>query len=475
MTAFLILVQAVLAAVLLAGHRLPEPTRERFVRGVGGVGVLSGLAIFLLRSDLPVWRGFDLTPADAAVAGSAIACSWGLVTALDLGALRWWVGALSGVATCGLLSFAASAWMIPSLLFLLCVSAAVSVAAARASRPGWLSFAAADAALVAVLIADVVTRDEWDSPEAIQSVLLVPLLASVALRTGLVMRTGPLSMLGQPASVMAPVVAAVGLITLSRWVERPLPIPAALVLCLGLAVSVWSILHRRIEPAVVGVWPVALGCSLMLASDRATVPASVSILLGLTMINLWPHALERGRLSRGFLLSGMAPTIAFGAIGLAARESFIGATEGGDPLEVGAWIAMSALLPVAFATGVALGVSVARSEPTGDYHPEAVFMTWMVTLAAAVVGFVLGPGAIFGALGGSEAAVLFGVAALFGAIVAARVDVGEVAQAQPSSVVVMAPPIRLGTWAQALASCLYVGIAGAVTWITLEGLKVGFL
>ena len=475
MIAFLVLGQAVLSAVLLVGHRLPDASRERFVRAAGGVGVLSGLAIFFLRNDLRDWRGFELTPDDAVVAGLAVTCSWGLVTALDLGARRWWVGALTGVAACGLVSFAASAWTIPSLLFLVCVSAAVSVAAARASRSGWLTLAAADAALVAVLIADVVARDEWSAPSAISTGLLVPLLASIALRVGSIVRLGPLSMLGEPASAMSPIVVATGLISLSSWVERPLAVPAAVLLSIGLGVSVWSILHRRIEPAIVGVWPVALGCSLMLASDRATVPASIAVLLGATMISLWPHALERGSLSRGVLLSGMAPTIAFGAIGISARESFTRATEGGDPVEVGAWIALSALLPIAFATGVALGVFVARAESAGDYHPEAVFMTWMVTLAAAVVGFVLGPGAIFGALGGAQAAVLFGVAAAFGAVAAARVDVGGVAQVQPSSVVVMTPPMHLGTWAPAVASCLYLGIAGGVAWITFAGLNVGFL
>ena len=254
-----------------------------------------------------------------------------------------------------------------------------------------------------------------------------------------------------------------------------MPIPAAVVLALGLGISVWSILRRRVDPSVVGVWPVALGGSLLLASSRATVPAAITILLGATMICLWPHALERGRLSRGLLLSGMAPTIAFGAIGIAARESFTRATEGGDPLQVGAWIAVSALLPVAFATGVALGVFVARTDTTGGYHPEAVFMTWMVTLAAAVVGFVLGPSDVFGALGGAAAAVLFGIAALFGAIAAARVDVGEVAPAQPSALVVVAGPMELGAWAPIVALCLYVAVAGAVVWITFSGLQVGFL
>lgn len=475
MTAALILGQAALSAVLLAGHRLPAAPRERFVRAVGGLGILSGLAIFFLRADLPVWRGMELSPDAAVVAGIAVACTWGLVTALDLGSDRWWAGALAGVATCGLLGLAASRWTIPGLLFLGCASAATAVAASRASRSGWLVLAAADAVLVAVLIADVVDRGQWAFPETISSGFLVPLLVSAALRSGLIVRVGALQMLSRPVAVMIPVGVTVGLLSVSRWVDRPLAIAATAVLALGLGVVVWSILRRRIEPAVVGVWPVALGGSLLLVSDEATVPASITVLLGMTMVGLWPDALERGRLSRGLLLSGMAPTIAFGAIGIGARDSFTHATEGGDAIEVAAWIAVSALLPVAFATGVALGVFVARTAATGGYHPEAVFMTWILTASAVLVGFVLGPGEIFGALGGSAAAILFGVSAALGAFAAIRVDVSGVARVEPSARVELTAPIHLGTWASVIALGLGVAAALAIAWITIEGLKVGFL
>lgn len=477
MTPLLFLGQAVLSVVLLVSSRAPGTIRERVVRASAWLGVVSGAWMFVARDGLQTWRGFELGPGEGAIIGVAIACTWGLVLGLDLGPDRWWAGGLAGVAAMGLVGMGAARWTVLVLLFLVCGSLAMSVAASRASRAGLLSLAAADAGLVTVLVADVISRDDWSVPESIDSPLLVGLLVSCALRAGLVVRVGPLGLLGRPAAVMAPLALAQGLVVVSRWVERPLPLVAAAVLLLAIGIAGWSLLRRVLDPSTAGAWPVALGSALLLASERATVPASLGAVLGITVVCLWPDAMERGRLSRSLVLSGLAPTIVFGAVGIAARESFILATSGGDTLEVAAWLGVSALLPVSFATGVAVGIYSARSEPVGGYHPEAVFMTWVLLAGSIGAGFALGPGEVYAALGGRPAAIALAAAIAFGAVAALRVgtSTGPVRGPTPSCRVGLGPPPPLGVWAPVLAVALLAGGATATAWITVRGLQQGFL
>lgn len=474
MTAVLFFGNAVLSAVLLGVAGLAPATRDRAARALAGIGVLLGAAVFLLRDSLGGWRGTHAVPGDLAITGVAVACAWGLVMSLDLKGDRWWAGALVGVASSGVLIFSTTVWTVPALLFFGCASAAWAVATARGSRAAWVSIALSDAVLVAALVSGALDRDAWETPAKLGLSLSIPLLVSAALRAGVVPRLGALGIVGSPAAVMGPLLLATSLISVARWVQRPLAYAAAGLLVVALGVTAWSILRRTLRPAVVGVWPVSLAGSLILASERATVPAAVSGVLGLTLICLWPHALERGRLSRGLALSGVVPSVAFGALAIAARESFANATGGGQPTEVAAWVIFSALLPVAFAMGVALGVFAARAAPEGDYHPEAVFMTWVLLGASVVTGVVLGTSAVFGALGGGPAAILFALAVATGAVAAFRNE-HRPAPADPSAHVLVDRPLTLGRWAIFAALTLHVALAGAAMWIAFLGLQVGFL
>jgi hypothetical protein len=246
-------------------------------------------------------------------------------------------------------------------------------------------------------------------------------------------------------------------------------------LALAVAVAAWSVGKRALNPAVVALWPVALSAGLVLASPRAGAPAGVAGILGLTAAVLWPDALERGRLSRGFLLSGVIPNAAFGALATAAAGSFARAKLDGPLEEVIAWNAVSGLLPVACASGVALGVITARADQRGDYHPEAVFMTWGLLFASVVAGGILGTGAVYGVLGGTPAMFLFGFATLMGLLAAGRARGTEAAPPSYSATVVVRPSLQLSTWSVAVASLVHAGAAAALAWMTLQGLEVGFL
>jgi hypothetical protein len=135
----------------------------------------------------------------------------------------------------------------------------------------------------------------------------------------------------------------------------------------------------------------------------------------------------------------------------------------------------SALLPVAVAAGVALGVVVARAEPGGGYHPEAVFMTWMLFAGSVAAGFVVGTGGVYESVGGMPAIVLFGGALGCGAFAARRARDRRLPPVEALAEVVLAAPRELGGWAAGAALGGLVATAAAIAWLTIDGLRVGFL
>jgi hypothetical protein len=472
MTGLLILVHSAGALALFAGHRLPDPVGRRFVRSVSVIGVAAGLIVFFARDALDPWRGIALTPEVAAPAGLAIACAWGLVLSLDLETDRWWAGGLVGVASTSLLFVAGSGWTAVVLLFVVC-SAAVNAAGGLRSRSvAWLSFAAADSALAAGLVFESLAQDSWNVPTDLDPRLTVPVLLSAALRAGLFPRIGSLATLHTPAAALVPIAVGVGAVTLTRWGPAE-PMVAGAVLLVALAVVAQSVFRRVLDPSILGAWAVAVPFAVTVTAERAAGPAACAAVLAATVIALWPDAVERGRLSRSVALSGSMPTIASGAIAIAARVAFDRAGLEEDPVTIGAWLAVSALLPIALAAGVALAVFVARSEESGGYHPEAVFMTWVVLVGSVVTGLVLGSEAVFSDVGSEPAVALFGVALGVGAFVAARTEPRRAPAA--SARVYLGSPPALGRWAQIAAALVHLACLGLVAWFTYRGLEVGFL
>lgn len=473
MTPVLFLAHAVLAVGWLALAGLGPQGRDRGARVLGTVGVLGGLAVVLLRGSLPVWRAIDIDPTSAAVAGVAVACAWGLTLSLDLSLERWWVGALTGVGSTGLLLFAGSVWTVPALLFLACCAAPTYMALSRSGRAAWVTVAVADVALVAALVSDSLIRDGWAVPASIGGGLLVVVLVAVALRLGLMPRFGPPPR--SPAAALIPITTGVGFIVLLRWVERPEPVAAGVALLVAIAAVAWSVLRRSLNPAIVGLWPAASAAGLCLASTRASAAAAVAGILGVTVVVLWPDALERGRLARGFLLSAGIPNLAFGALATAAAGSFASANLDGPAYQVVAWNVVSGLLPVTCASGVALGVFTARADQGGGYHPEAVFMTWVLLAGSVVAGAILGTGAVYGVLGGTPAAILFGAAGAAGVVAASRLAGGDRTAPEYSAAVELTPSLELSRWSVVASVALHVGALCAIAWLTFRGLQVGFL
>ena len=476
MTPVLTLAHAGLAVVIgLTCWRAGDATSGRVTRAAATVGVLLALTLVVMRSTLEPWRTVAFEPGPAAIGGVAVACAWGLAMALDLGRDRWWVGAVVGVASSALLLVGGAQWVVPVLLFAAGLFAASALALHRSSRTAWLVITLSDVALVVALVGHALDTDTWAVPESLGGALVVPLGIGLLLRAGAIPWAGTGIALRTPAAALAPLVTGSAFLLLVRFVERPQPVAAAIGLACACAVALVAVARRSLDPSTLPAWPVLLGMGIALASARAGVPAAVAAILGVAGVVLWPDALERGRLSRGFMLSSIAPNVVFGAISTAAAGSFIRATSSADAIDAAAWTMISALLPIALAAGAALGVMVARSDPRGGYHPEAVFMTWVLLAGSVAGGVILGAGGGYEALGGSSAALLFAFALVCGGVVATRAHERKTTAPEPLAAVAVGLPIELPSWAAGAAVGLLVVTATTIGWLTIAGLRIGFL
>ena len=474
MTPLFFLAHGVLALLIAACARAGASTRDRVVRAAGWMGVAMGIATVVLRFDLTPWRSTAIEPGTAAIAGASVACAWGLTLALDLGADRWWIAAVAGIGSSGLLLFAGALWTVPALLFWLVGSAALALATARSDRFSWLLLAASDVAVVAVLFGPA-GRGSWLLPTTIAPALLIPLGIAIVLRTGVLPFVGPTAVIATHGAALVPLWVGSGFVLLVRFVHEPVGIPAAGALAVALGIVAFSTVRRRLHPGIVGSWPIALGVGLCLASERAAEPAAVGAVLSVSSVVLWPEALGRGRLARAFVLSAGLPNVAFAALATAAADSFARVTAPGDALETAAWVTTSGLLPIALGSGVALGAVSLRSGTGQGYHPEATFMTWLLLGASVVAGVVLGAGGVYEALGGGGAVALFTAALAAGGFAALRTRTASGETMIATAEFVLDRPSH-GPWPPHAAMLgLHALAMAAISWLTIEGLRVGFL
>lgn len=459
------------AAVLLGRAKEAD---DRAVVRVAVMGVLVGIGTVVFRPDLGGWRGVVLEPGPTALIATAIACGWALVGALDLGSDRWWVGGLVGITGTSLFLFAGSGWSSPGLIFWLVASGACAVALARIDHLSWALLGCADVALVAAVWIEHLGSGTWDLPSGLSGSAAALLGGVVLVRCGVVPAVGINALLATPAAVFAPLLAAGGSLVALRLIERPVPLAGALSLALAVAVGVVALVRRDLNPRIVGAWPPLVGVGLMFSSTAAGTIASIGAVLGITAVMLWPAARERGRLSRGFLLTAGVPNLTFAAIAVTAVGAFEQATGRGSAIEVAGWVGVASLLPLVLGTGIALGAGIARAEASGGYHPEAVFATWLLLAASVTAGLLLGPGEVYAVLGGIPAVVLLGVALVAG-ILAARSSPASSPLPDDPPAVDITIPLRLPRWGAALGAGLQLVALAAVLWFTFRGLKVGFL
>jgi len=183
---------------------------------------------------------------------------------------------------------------------------------------------------------------------------------------------------------------------------------------------------------------------------------------------------------RGLGLAFLPPFVGFGVVLSAALEAFDRAAGAPTSLDSVPWTGAAAILPVALAGGVVLGLNATLQSRAAAREIAPAIATWVLAGAALVTGFLEpGPGAQQG-----RVRLLYGLAAALGAVAVyvslARRHEEEVGPIEGPGAPFFDPGLvtfsnRLEgvlTWA---AAGLVVVAALGVGWLTFEGLKTGFL
>jgi hypothetical protein len=473
-----------IAVVLLAAAPLSRSLRSRVVIACATAGVALSLLLALSGGDDQSWRTTVLTPEAATVAGLTGACAWFLVALLDAGRGRWDHAALVGVSVSGLALFASNRWLVPGLVFWMCVALAVAVGI-RAEGGGWagLTVALSDTAVAGALVASGIDSGKWTMPAPLTGWELYVVLGAAALRAGVVPGFGPFE-LSRDRAALAPIVIGGSFALLLRVGARAEAWAADATLIVALAVAAWTVAQRLPPRAAVSSWPIALCLGAAFVAPGIVPGAAAAALVIVTLVVLWPLSPQRGRAERGLILTFAPATAGFVVVVGAARAAFAHAVGGEGGFGGGfEWTVASALLPVTLAAGVVVGVRVARqSEPAG-FEPAAVVGTWVVFAAAIVLG--LAARAVLGisaeVLGPPERVLTLSVAALAAGLAAARVArrMRTPLPAEPRGdafrmEVTRAWP-RAARVASELAPGLLVLAVAATMWLAFEGLREGFL
>jgi hypothetical protein len=266
-----------------------------------------------------------------------------------------------------------------------------------------------------------------------------------------------------------------GAVVLAARAGTSEPWVAAALLGAALATAALALFRRAVGPAAVATWVTTLALAACFVSPRHASAAGAAAVLAAAAAALWPYTAGRGGVARSLLVSVVPLSAGFGMVAGGGVDAFERATAGGGSL---AWTIVAALLPVTVGAGVLLGTRAARADAT-ELEPEAVLATWLIVAAAIGIGVLpaaVGDAGPLGDSGGVISLQLLAIGAGAGAgVVARRPGVvleppyGEVTLAGLTP----APePPRAAAWAA-------LGVAGAVVvaaaWLTVAGLRVGFL
>jgi hypothetical protein len=483
MVPLLFLGHAALTVLLVATRR--SVLSDGITRFASVLGMALGIATVIARTSDETWRTTLLDPSAGSLGGVAVACAWLVAGTLDPSEPRWRAAALVGIASTGLLMFAANLWVVPALLFWLCSSLALA-AMARERRDGslaWLTLLVTDGALVVGLIAHALDTESWRLPTPVRGWELWVIAGAAILRSGAVARLGTWSLLAPQSAPALPLAVGGAFAIVAGPASSARPWLGLTLVVAALVVALWATTGRRVMIAIVGAWPAGLALGASFVAPEAATGAGVVAILTVTVAALWTQAAGRAQVERAAVFSFVPLTAGFGLVAAAASVAFVGATKGSGVIESPSWAAIAAVLPATLAAGVALAVRIGRQRRSDDFQSEAVLATWGV--AAVALGLGLLPRVAVGLGGVPLGAVagevwLYVVALLLGAgtawLVGRRGGRAEIAAAHDEVVLgLVALPDGAS---RALAWCVAppaLGVAGAVGWFTIEGLQAGFL
>jgi hypothetical protein len=461
---------ALLGALLLPFASAGPRTRQRAMEVAAGAGTILGAGLVVAGAvEASGWRTVAFEPESAAPAGFAVACAWVLVAALGAEHGRVAEGALTGAAASGLVLAATGEFVVPALVFWLCSSLALAALAAvggRGPRRVWPVLALSDAAVCAAAIAYVWREDAWTIPGAATGVVLWVLAGAAAIRAS--------AHVVAPGSRLAtaPLLAG-GAVVLALRAGRAEPwLVLAILVAVGAALVV-SLARAAVAPGLLATWPLGLALAACFVAPRHAPLAGAAGVLGVAAAALWPFTGTRAGFERALLVSVVPVTAGYAMVAAAATVAFERATEGaGSAIP---WTIVAALFPAALAGGVVVGGRAARAHAS-RFVPEAVLATWLLLAVAFFVG--LAPGALHGAGDPGGVLSLHLVALACGAGAALGVNRGRVPLGIPSvetTTLGLDAPAAFPRAAEIAAGAAAIATAGAAAWLTVSGLRVGFL
>ncbi|MGH2748878.1 MAG: hypothetical protein ACRDKB_13300 [Actinomycetota bacterium] len=478
MAELLLLGPAILGGGCLAVSVLEPRLRSRVIVTLAAVGIVGGASLaWFARSG--GWRTTALQDAPAlAPAGLAVAGAWALIVVLDRGRGRWDAAALVGVASTGLVLFAANRWAVPGLLFWLCSSAAMVAMAAHIRGRAWIWTAAllSDGAIVAALATSFSLTETWTMPAPVAGAASLHLLAGAAIvRAGIVPRVGVWHTLESDAAPALPLLVGGSFVIVAGPAGRADPWIAFGVLALSAVVGATAARGERGQVSAAGAWFVALMLGAALAAPGAADSAGIAAVLAAVLIALWPHSHGRGRAVRGLVLAALPMTAGFAAVAAGAAAAFeravLLAPNGSAP-----WALVAGTLPVVVGIGVVLGTRVATQHGPDTLEPFATIATWCVGAVSVAVGVTVFAEVLGSSPGATTllvVAVLAGVASAL--VVARRASPPRVAIGTDFGLGLVGLGPRGDVALSGIAALLAALVVAGAAVLTVQGLRVGFL
>ncbi|HEX2125346.1 MAG TPA: hypothetical protein VHF45_02150 [Thermoleophilaceae bacterium] len=461
-----------LAALLLPFAFADPRTRRRAIEGASLAGIALGVAL-VMAGDAGVesWRTLAFEPRTAGPAGAAAAAAWLVTGALAVRRARVEEAVLLGVASSGLILASTGRWVVPALLFWLCSSVALAVAAR--SRPWtWVVLAVSDAAVCVAALLHVWGEDVWRVGAGGPA-------AAAALVVAAVVRGGahvaaPWPALSVAGGAMAPLVAG-GAVVLAARAQTEAPWVALVLLVAASATAVSGVVRGRAGPRLAATWVTSLGVAVCFVSPDVAPSAGAAVALAVAAAALWPHTAGRAGMERALLVSAAPLTAGFGMVAPATSDAFGRSVAGTGSVE---WSILAAVLPAALAAGVVVAARAARADVVG-FVPEAVLATWVLAAAAVAVGVLPGMVGDEGPLGDAGGAVALQAAAVVAGLAAGVAARRSAQPVEPQPVAAVRADLGGAPDLPPLAAraSLAVGAAtvAAAGWLTVAGLRVGFL
>ena len=464
----LFLGHGILGALLLPFGGATEGTRRRAVELASVAGVALGVALVVAgEAAAGGWRTAGFEAVAATPAGLAAAAAWIVTGALAQRGPRVDRAALTGVAASGLVLAATGRWAVPMLIFWLCSSAALAAAGRRWT---WTVLAVSDAAFCAAVVLHVWNEDSWGFD--VEGPALAALVAAAVVRGGAHV-VAPWPALTTGAGAAAPLMAG-GAVALAARAGTAEPWLAAALLAAALATAALGLVRNSIGPALVSTWVTTLALASCFVSPRHAPLVGAAAVLAVTAAALWPFTAGRGGVARALLVAMVPLTAGFGMVAAGGDAFARAAAEDGSL----AWTAVAALLPVTVGAGVLLGGRAARADVV-ELVPEAVLATWLVLAAAAGIGVLPHVVGGEGALGDSGGAISLQLVALgagaVAGVAARRPGVGVEPPYREVTRADLTPPREPPRAAVSAAAALAAAAVSAAAWLTVAGLRVGFL